>query len=180
MWAPNYYDVICFDAEELEVRERSVRANPKRWALRDVPQGVIKQSRYCGNVALLDTTGPRRALRVSCRAGEAGIEALKAELTAFDGLVCSTFFSPGERTCLDALLMGTARIVWVLPIAMPNAIPVKWTDAFLDGRALWLSAFRNDLVDATRERCEKTNQWVQQFCERLPDLPACSPEVVSP
>jgi putative transposase len=110
VWAPNYYDVICFDAEELDVRERYIRANPKRWALRDVPQGAVRKSRYRGNVALLKHPGPRRALRVSRRATDAQVAALQAELAAFDGLVCSTFFSPGERACRDALLSGPARI----------------------------------------------------------------------
>ena len=170
VWAPNYYDVICFDAEELEVRERYIRANPKRWVLRDVAQGTFKRSRYRGNTALLKDTGPRRPLRVSRRATEAQIEALRQDLAVFDGVVCSTFFSPGERACLDTLLAGPTRTLWVLPMAMPDAIPVKWIDAFLDGRALWLSAFPNDLSEATRASCEQANRWIQQFCERLADV----------
>ncbi len=170
VWAPNYYDVICFDAEELNVREGYICANPKRWALRDVPQGTLKRSRYRGNTALLTDTGPRRSLRVSRRATDAQITALQRELAAFDGLVFSTFFSPGERACLDALLAGSARTVWVLPMAMPHAIPVKWTDAFLDGRVLWLSAFPNELAEATRGSCEQANQWIQKFCDRSVDV----------
>lgn len=124
VWAPNYYDVICFDADELAVRERYIRANPRRWALRDVPEGVVKQSRYKGNVMLLRQTGPRRALRVSRKGTEAQVAALKTELAAFDGLVCSTFFSPGERACLSVLQASRARIIWVLPMAMCATIPV--------------------------------------------------------
>ncbi len=171
VWAPNYYDVICFDADELEVRERYIRANPRRWALRDVPHGTVRQSRYCGNVALLKHPGPRRALRVSRRATDAQVAALQAELAALDGLVCSTFFSPGERACLDALLAGSARIVWVLPMAMPEAIPTKWTQAFLDGRSLWLSAFPDDLAEASRASCEQANRWVRQFCQAVETVP---------
>jgi putative transposase len=169
VWAPNYYDVICFNAEELEVRERYISANPKRWALRDVPQGMIRKSRYRGNVDLLKRSGSRWALRVSRRATDKQIAALQAELATFGGLVCSTFFSPGERESLDCLLTGSAQIVWVLPMAMPKTIPVKWTDAFLDGRALWLSAFSDNLSEATRVSCEQANRWVRQFCNELPE-----------
>lgn len=165
VWAPNYYDVICFDADELAVRERYIRANPRRWALRDVPEGMVKLSRYKGNKALLRGSGPRRALRVSRKATEAQVAALQTELASFDGLVCSTFFSPGERACLHALQEGRARIVWVLPMAMPSTIPVGWTNAFLEERALWLSAFPDDLQEATRASCTQANQWVKMFCE---------------
>lgn len=116
---------------------------------------------------LLNTPVRRRALRVSRRATDAQVNALRDELAAFDGLVCSTFFSSGERVCLDALLSGRASIVWVLPMAMPDAIPVKWTDVFLDGRALWLSAFPEDLAEATCASCEQANRWVRQFCEMV-------------
>ena len=166
VWAPNYYDVICFNADELAVREKYVRANPRRWALRDVPQGRIKKSRYWGNKALLEAGGPCKALRVSRRATEAEVEALQKELTDFDGVVCSTFFSPGERACLQALLAGSARIIWVLPMGFPDSIPVDWTDAFLEGRALWISAFPDNMKDATRASCEQANGWVESFCAK--------------
>ncbi len=165
VWAPNYYDVICFDAEELAVRENYVRANPRRWALRDIPQGWTKQSRFKGNQELLNDSGPRCALRVSRSASEADVVALQNELTAFDGLVCSTFFSPGERACLKTLLTASARIIWIQPMAMPEQIPVDWTDAFLENRALWLSAFPDDQPEATRESCQLANRWVEQFCK---------------
>jgi REP element-mobilizing transposase RayT len=165
IWAPNYYDVICFNADELEVRERYIRANPRRWALRDVPQGMIKQSRYKGNVALVQRDGARRALRVSRKATEAQVAALQNELAGFDGTVCSTFFSPGERACLQTLQKSRARIIWVLPMAMPKTISEGWTNVFLDGRALWLFAFPDDLLEATRASCEQANQWVATFCD---------------
>jgi REP element-mobilizing transposase RayT len=164
VWAPNYYDVICFDAEELAVRENYVRANPRRWALRDIPQGRVRQSWFKGNRALLCDSKPCRALRVSRKTSDVEIVQLQKELAAFDGLVCSTFFSPGERLGLKALLSGSAQIVWVLPMAMPKYIPVDWTDAFLEERALWLSAFSDDRQDATRATCEQANRWVEQFC----------------
>jgi len=164
VWAPNYYDVICFDAEELSVRENYVRANPWRWALRDVPEGRIKRSCYRGNKALLEMVGPRRVLRVSRRSTEAEVAALQSELAGFDGVVCSTFFSPGERVCLKVLLTGSARIVWVLPMGMPRSIPVGWTDAFLEGRALWVSAFPDQMEEASRTSCEQANRWVERFC----------------
>jgi len=165
VWAPNYYDVICFNADELAVRERYIQANPRRWALRDVPEGTVKLSRYKGNVKLLRQPGPRRALRVSRKATEAQIAVLQTELATFDGTVCSTFFSPGERACLRVLQGSKARIVWVLPMAMPSTIPVGWTDAFLQERALWLSAFPQDLTEATRLSCGQANRWVEKFCE---------------
>ena len=164
VWAPNYWDVICFEPEQLEVREKYVRANPRRWALKGVQQGRVKQSRFRGNRELLEV-GSRRALRVSRRASEAEIATLQEELSSFDGVVCSTFFSPGERACLKSLLGGSARVVWVQPMAMPEHIPGAWTDAFLEGRALWLSAFADDLEDATRESCLQANRWVETFCK---------------
>jgi len=167
VWAPNYYDVICFDADELEVRERYIQANPKRWALRDVPKGMIRKSRYMGNTALLQQPGRRWALRVSRRASEADIATMQNKLAVFDGLVCSTFFSPGERVCLDTLRAGKAGIIWVLPLAMPGTISTGWTDAFWEGRALWLSAFSDELNEATRESCEQANRWVERFCKTL-------------
>jgi REP element-mobilizing transposase RayT len=166
VWAPNYYDVICFDAKELEVRESYVRANPRRWALRGVPQGRVRKSRYMGNKALLQGIGPRRVLRVSRRSTESEIRLLQSDLADFDGLVCSTFFSSGERACLKALLTGSARIVWVLPMGMPKSIPADWTDSFLEGRALWVSAFPDGMRVATRASCEQANRWVEQFCAK--------------
>ncbi len=171
VWAPNYYDVICFDAEELEVRENYVRANPRRWALRDVPEGRLKRSCYRGNKFLFEMDGLCKALRVSRRATEAEVEQLKCELTDFDGLVCSTFFSPGERSCLKVLLPSSARIVWVLPMGMPNSIPVAWTDAFLEGRALWVSAFPDEMQEASRASCEQANHGVEYFCAKREDAP---------
>ncbi len=164
VWAPNYWDVICFDAEELAIRENYVWANPRRWALRDVPEGRIKQSRFRGNKALLKSKEPCRALRISRRASEADIEQLQDELSTFEGTVCSTFLSAGERACLSRLQVGSARIIWVLPIKMPQTIPVGWTDAFLENRALWLSAFPDDATEVSRARCEQANRWVSQFC----------------
>jgi hypothetical protein len=45
---------------------------------------------------------------------------------------------------------------------------VDWTDAFLEGRALWLSAFPGDQPEATRESCQLANRWVEQFCQPAP------------
>ena len=163
VWAPNYWDVICFEPEQLEVRERYIRANPSRWALKQVPQGRIKRSFYRGNVDLLKAPEMRRRLRVSRKTSDTEIEALQAEIVGFDGVVCSTFFSPGERACLKALQSGTAKIIWVAPMALPEKITTAWTDAFLGGRALWLSAFKEP--EATRDSCEQANKWAEQFCE---------------
>ncbi len=164
VWAPNYYDVICFDAEERAVRENYVRANPRRWALRDVPQGKGQNGFYRGNRALLDADAPQRVLRVSRRATDADIARWQEELVGFDGVVFSTFFSPGERACLDVLRGGSARIVWVLPVALPKSIPVAWTDVFLEERALWISDFPDEMTAATRASCEQANLRVEQFC----------------
>jgi putative transposase len=103
VWQPNYWDVICFDAEELKTRERYILENPLRWWMRNVPRGVIKQSRYSGNVELMKAV-PKLALRVSRRAGEGEIEALKEKMRQVEGVVVSTFVSPGERACLEVLL----------------------------------------------------------------------------
>ena len=173
VWAPNYYDVICFDEQELEVREAYVRANPRRWALKQVPAGELRPGvRYRGNKGILRAAGPRKALRVSRRATETEIAALRQQLESFDGIVCSTFFSPGERACLQAVQTGSARIVWVLPTAMPEHIPVSWTDAFVQQRAIWISTFPDDMTEATRETCQRANAKVQAFCQRPQSTPA--------
>lgn len=165
IWAPNYYDVICFNADELEIKEKYILSNPRRWALRAVPEGVIKKSRYKGNVALLKQAGPRLGLRVSRKVTEAGVAVLQNDLVAFDGIACSTFFSPGERACLETLQKSKAAVIWVLPMAMPKTISMGWTDAFLAERALWLSSFPDDMKDATRASCEQANAWVERFCQ---------------
>ncbi|VGO22091.1 transposase [Pontiella sulfatireligans] len=164
VWAPNYYDVICFDAEELAVRENYVRANPRRWAMRDVPQGSFKGRFYKGNLALLEMHVPRMALRVSRRSSEEDVAQLQRGLAAFEGVVCSTFFSPGERSCLNVLRAGTAHIVWMLPMGVPESIPADWTRSFLEERALWISTFPNEMTDASRASCEQANFLVEQFC----------------
>jgi len=169
VWAPNYYDVICFDEHELQVREAYVRANPMRWALRDVPHGMLGRSRYKGNAALA-TARPRRALRVSRRATEPQIAALCDELAGFDGVVWSTFFSPGERACLRACEDGACRIVWVLPMGMPARIPVHWCRPFLENRALWLSAFPDDQTEATRASCRQANDRIARHCTNERDM----------
>ena len=165
VWAPNYYDVICFDAEELAIRENYVRANPRRWALRDVPEGRFEGGFCKGNQFLLEVEAPRRALRVSRRATEEEVARMQCELRGFDGVVFSTFFSSGERACLKELLARTARVVWVLPVGLPESIPVAWTDAFLEERALWLSEFPSEMTEACRASCEQANLRVEQFCK---------------
>lgn len=93
VWAPNYWDVICFEPEQLAIREAYVRANPRQWALKRVPAGRIKRSAYKGNIALLNAPLKRLRLRVSRRASQAEIAAVQTDLADFDGIVCSTFFS---------------------------------------------------------------------------------------
>ena len=83
---------------------------------------------------------------------------------AFEGLVCSTFFSSGERVCLETMQAGKAKIIWVLPMDMPDKISTGWTDAFLEGRALWLSAFPDENKEASRNSCDKANLWIEAFC----------------
>lgn len=164
VWAPNYYDVICFDEDELAVREAYIRDNPRRWALRDVPEGVAAGMRYRGNRALLDIPGERLALRVSRRADDTAIAGVKKKLIGFEGLVCSTFFSPGERACLEVLQAEKAQVVWAAPIALPTKITKAWTRPFLEERALWVSNCPEEQEDATHASCEEANRWVERFC----------------
>jgi hypothetical protein len=95
--------VICFDATELAIKEAYIRANPQCLALKKVPRGTVKRSTYLGNLALLES-GPKLALRVFRKATEAELSKLNAELSRFDGVVVSTFFSPGEQRLLGELL----------------------------------------------------------------------------
>lgn len=187
VWQPNYWDVICFDAEELRTREQYILENPLRWWMKNVPRGVIKQSRYMGNLDLMKVV-PKLALRVSRRASEEEIEALKAQMNSFDGVAVSTFFSLGERACLEVLLgrdfccskkeqkeegfcyskkgqMKRAGVIWVMPMKMPKQIYGQWAGAFAEGRALWLSAYGDDALEATRERCMECNGWVERLCQ---------------
>lgn len=159
----NYYDVICFDAAELAIKEAYIRANPQRLALKKVPRGTIKRSAYLGNLALLESD-PKLALRVSRKATEAELAKLSAELSCFGGVVASTFFSPGEQRLLDELLAnGTSRLIWILPMGMPGQVPIKWGTALLRSRALWLSAYPEDMTAATRETCLACNAWAHRL-----------------
>lgn len=167
VWQPNYWDVICFDEEELAVREAYIRANPLRWALRQVPKGVIKKSRYVGNTALLRAAS-KRALRLSRKAPETETARQQTEALAGGAVVVSTFFSPGERAVLDRLLVSQeARLIWLVPMAMPKAVPAKWAEALVTGRALWLSAFPDEMTDASRDTCQLCNTWAERL-ERDP------------
>lgn len=163
VWAPNYWDVICFNAEDLEVREKYVRANPRRWALREVPEGPCKSGFYKGNLDLLKSKAEKRVLRISRRTPDSEVERLAKEWKAFGGVVFSTFFSAGERTCLRNILSGRAGVVWVCPMALPKHIPVIWADAFFDRRALWTSFC--DSAEATRSSCEEANRTARELAD---------------
>lgn len=166
VWQPNYWDVICFDDDELAVREAYIRANPLRWALKRVPRGFIKKSRYVGNTALLNAT-PKRALRLSRKTPEADRARHQAEALAGGAVIVSTFFSPGEREVLDRLLEdGDVRLIWLVPLGMPETIPSKWAGAMAAGRALWLSAFPDDMTAASRESCLRCNEWALRLEQR--------------
>lgn len=166
VWAPNYYDVICFNAEELAVRENYVRANPRRWALRNVPHGRFGDGFFRGYTAVLELKVPRRFLRVSRRASVTEIGRLQRELSGFSGMVFSTFCSPGERACLEPLLSGAARLVRVFPTGLPGFIPGLWTAAFLERRALWVSSFSQEMTEFTRAGCDAANRLAEELCRR--------------
>ena len=166
----NYYDVICFDAAELVIKEAYIRANPQRLALKKVSRGTIKRSAYLGNLSLLESE-PKLALRVSRKATEAELAKLSAELSRFDGVVTSTFFSPGEQRLQDELLANdTSRLIWIMPMGMPGQVPIKWGPALLRSRALWLSPYPADMTAATRETCLACNEWAMRLAtaSRLP------------
>jgi len=168
IWQPNYYDVICFEAEELAIKEAYIKANPQRWALKRIPRGVIKTSKFLGNQELLKAS-PKRALRLSRKATEQEIEESKRLLgEPWDGIAVSTFFSPGERAVLDALLMQLkSRIIWIMPMAMHEHIPVKWGKVMLEGRGLWLSAYADEQQEATRASCMECNAWAERLANEL-------------
>ena len=162
----NYYDVICFDAEELAIKEAYIRANPQRLALKNVPRGTVKRSAYLGNLSLLEAA-PKLALRVSRKAAEAEIAELRTRLNRFGGVVVSTFFSPGEQSLLSDLLADDAsRLIWILPMGMPHPIPVKWGSALLHSHALWLSPYPDEMTSATRESCIACNEWAERLAQR--------------
>lgn len=159
----NYYDVICFDAAELAVKEAYIRANPLRLALKNVPRGTVKRSAYLGNLSLLKAV-PKLALRVSRKATVAEITELHTRLARFDGVVVSTFFSPGEQSLLSDLLANeTSRLIWILPMGLPHQIPVKWGPALLHSRALWLSPYPEVMTSATRASCLACNNWAERL-----------------
>ena len=160
----NYYDVICFDEQELAIKEAYIKANPQRLALKSIPRGAIKQSKYVGNVELLKALS-KRALRVSRKATEEEIDRAKISFgCSCKGVTVSTFFSPGERAVLDSLLSNeNARIIWIMPMGLPAQIPVKWGKALLEHRALWLSAYPDEMAEATRESCVQCNEWARRL-----------------
>ncbi len=164
IWQPNYYDVICFEEQELAIKEAYIKANPQRLALKRIPRGTIKMSRYLGNQELLKASS-KRALRISRKATEEEVAQAKwffAE--TWEGVIVSTFFSPGERAVLDEVLTHKkCRIIWIMPRGMPEQIPVKWGSALLEQRALWLSAYPDELADATRATCIACNAWAKRL-----------------
>jgi len=210
VWQHNYYDVVIYGEEELRIRQAYIRANPVQWDLRKVPRGCLPaeagnipaeagqyglpaeaghyagQYRYIGNVDLMKVV-PKLALRVSRRASEGEIEALKQRMRSVEGVVVSTFISPGERACLDVLLEegNAARVLWVVPMVMLEKIFSQWAGAFAEGRALWLSRYGGLPAEAgqyglpaeaghyaghyegqyvTREQCLECNAWVDKLC----------------
>ena len=163
LFQASYYDVICFAAAELAIKEAYIRANPQRLALKKVPRGTVKRSAYLGNLDLLGSE-PKIALRVSRKATEAELAKLSAELSRFDGVVVSTFFSPGEQRLLDGLLANDkSRLIWIMPMGMPGQVPVKWGRALLRSRALWLSPYPEGMTAATRESCLSCNEWAKRL-----------------
>ena len=104
--------------------------------MRDVPKEVFAQMPYKGNIDLLNDRGERLCLRISRKATEEEIFHYSEKIAGFDGLVFRTFLSQGERACLQNLLYGKAKLVWIMPMAIQESIPVSWTDAFLENRAL--------------------------------------------
>jgi REP element-mobilizing transposase RayT len=164
IWQPNYYDVICFEEQELAIKEAYIKTNPQSLALKRIPRGTIKKSRCLGNQELLKAS-PKRALRISRQATEEEIgQAKRFFVEAWEGVIVSTFFSPGERAVLDELLAHKkCRIIWIIPMGMPEQIPVKWGRALLEQRALWLSAYPDELAEATRATCMECNAWAKRL-----------------
>jgi REP element-mobilizing transposase RayT len=187
VWQQNYHEVIVHGLDELKAKGAYIKENPARWALKGTPRGVINlrqgeavpmrnprqgeavPMRYAGNVDLLELE-PKLALRVSRKASEGEIEALKQRMRSFEGLVASTFFSPGERACLEVLLDkgAKARVLWVIPMAMPEHIYAQWAGAFTEGRALWVSKYGDPrqgeaAPEPSRERCMECNSWIEAF-----------------
>jgi len=168
IWQPNYYDVICFEEQELAIKEAYIKANPQRLALKRIPRGMIKTSKYLGNQELLKDS-PKRALRMSRKATEKEIEEAKRVFgETGESVVVSTFFSPGERAVLGELLTHKkSRIIWIMPMGMPEQIPVKWGRTLLDQRALWLSAYPDEQQEATRSSCMECNAWAERLANEL-------------
>lgn len=74
---------------------------------------------------------------------------------------------------MDELLANdTSRLIWILPMGMPGQVPVKWGRALLRARALWLSAYPEDMTAATRETCLACNEWAMRLATAsLPPTP---------
>jgi REP element-mobilizing transposase RayT len=130
-------------------------------------------SRYSGRelacIWQLLKASPKRALRMSRKAMEKEIEETKHLLgEAWEGIVVSTFFSLGERAVLDTLFaQPKSRIIWIMPMGMPEHTPVKWGKAMLEGRALWLSAYPDEQQEATRASCMECNAWAERLALEL-------------
>ncbi len=126
-------------------------------------------SRYSGKEPVLIwqllKASAKRSLRISRQATEEEVnQAKRFFVEAWEGVIVSTFFSPGERAVLDELLTHKkCRIIWIIPMGMPEQIPVKWGRALLEQRALWLSDYPDELAEATRATCMECNAWAKQL-----------------
>lgn len=194
VWQKNYHEVVVHGLKELKAKAAYIRDNPVRWVLKQVPRGTLRaipakagqasgaipamagpppggaeagQWRYAGNIALLEADDIT-ALRVSRRADEKEIAELKERMRETDGTVAGTFLSPGERACLAVLLeeKRRAKVIWVMPMGLPSGIYQEWGAAFGDGRSLWLSAYKDEIREACRERCLECNEWVRRLAMR--------------
>ena len=108
-------------------------------------------------------TGTRRGSLGSIIKGfKIGVTMACRAKTSF--VVVSTFFSPGEQRLLGELLANDAsHLIWILPMGMPGQVPIKWGPALLRSRALWLSAYPEDMTAATRETCLACNEWATRL-----------------
>ena len=179
LWNPGYNDRIVWRRGSLRAYTRYLMDNPRRYCLKkahpdlfrtvaDLQHPALPSGQRWdgyGNRFLLDRP-EKRALRVSRKATESEIEALREEVLeeATQGtVIVSPFISPGEREIATAILDAPVGDVILMkpggfpPLFKPNG---RYFDLCVQGRLLFLSrpaaAVHGD-TPLTRETCLELN-----------------------
>ncbi len=122
-----------------------------------------------GNIALLDKhlisflAGSKIASLSIIPTLDWATEVAKRE----DIAVVSGFHSKMEREVLEFLLRGKCGIICVLARSIYKTVPPKFLKAFRENRVLFVSPFESAGVRASRDLCQKRNEYVASISDEL-------------